>query len=414
MRKMSGGKRWLVLVGFLSVPVAVAADAPAPLLKNGHPVDWLFVFKFNAKAFPGCGEGVTRVCTFGGKVQDYKAFGQQFAFASSEKPKLQFGAGCAGGTASDPLGATFDQVYNGSYFYVVWNDQFYDDPKIKGCTQQCGSPWGHSKGLLAWNAAGEGMVMQVSTPSWPASGNKKSARKDGNTLGCVDDNDVEVSQHFFALKLTKSDLVKVLCALQNASVVTDPKNAQIVKNGGPADVQKLVKALGVRSKSTAALRDELSTGVELISKPSALQVPPWQMVSSFLKGASLRTATWWARPQIYSTTDTSKIACWSNTLGKPGAVEIAMSGTWEDKAIGLTGGVGPNFNHAKIGVSTSGTERYSIFGDMNQQGTIDGDNCASSQNGRGGLFYVVNDTSLAESVAGLIKGDTAPTKAPSN
>ena len=80
--------------------------------------------------------------------------------------------------------------------------------------------------------------MQVSTPSWPASGNASFPRKsDGNTLGCVKDNDIQVSQHFFALRLSKDDLVQVLKALQNASIVTDTKNPQIVQNGGPSDVQ---------------------------------------------------------------------------------------------------------------------------------------------------------------------------------
>lgn len=393
---------------------SLAGDAPTPLVERGHPVDWLFVFKLNSKAFPECGAGATRECTFGGTVQDYKAFGQQFVYASSEHASLQQGEGCAGETASDPLGATFDQVYNGTYNYLIWNDQFYDDPKLKGCTKECGSPWGHSKGMLAWNNDGEGFVLQVSTPSWPASGNKKAPRKtDGNTLGCIKDNDVLVSQHFFAVKLTKDDLVKVLGALQNASIVTDAKNVQIVKNGGPADVQTLVKSLGVKSKATTALREELSTGVELIAKPSALHVPPWQMVSAFLKGVSLRTATWWAQPEIESTTASTKIGCWSNTLGKPGAVEIATTGEWDGQAFGLTGGSGPNFNHAKIGVSTTGAEHYAIFGDMNQQGTLSGDNCGSSQNGRGGLFYVIDNKELAESVAKLISGDSAPASAPS-
>jgi hypothetical protein len=403
----------LAIGSVILAPAGWAADAPAPLLKAGHPVDWWFVFKLNAKSFPGCGAGATRQCTFGGTVQDYQAFGQQFVYASSENGKLQQGGGCAGETAVDPLGATFDQVYNGGYNYLLWNDQFYGDPKIKGCSPNCDSPWGHSKGMLAWNDAGEGFVLQVSTPSWPASGNKKSPRKLGNTLGCVSgDNDVEVSQHFFALKLTKDDLVKVLGGLQNASVATDPKNVQIAKNGGPADVQALVKSLGVLSKAKTALREELSSGVELISKPSALNVPPWQMVSSFLKGVSLRAATWWAVPQIYSTAADTKIACWSNTLGKPGAVEIATTGQWAGQSIGLTGGLGADFNHAKIGVSTSGTEHYAIFGDMNQQGALSGADCASSQNGRGGLFYAIDNQELSDSLASLIKGDSAPTKAP--
>lgn len=47
------------------------------------------------------------------------------------------------------------------------------------------------------------------------------------------DNDILVSQHFFALKLTKDDVLKVLTGLENASVVTDAANPQIVKNAGP-------------------------------------------------------------------------------------------------------------------------------------------------------------------------------------
>ena len=405
----------MVALGFVVLrPTGWAADAPAPLLKAGHAVDWWFVFKLNAKSFPACGAGAARQCTFGGTVQNYKAFGLQFAYASSENATLQQGGGCAGETAADPLGATFDQVYNGSYNYLIWNDQFYDDPKIQGCVKECGSPWGHSKGMLAWNDAGEGFVLQVSTPSWPASGNNKSPRKMGNTLGCVSgDDDVEVSQHFFALKLSKDDLVKVLGALANASVVTDPANAQIARIGGPADVQTLAKSLGVKSKATAALRVQLSGGVDLISKPSALNVPPWQMVSSLLNGVSLRTATWWEGPdEIPSTTSATKIACWSNTLGQPGAVEIATTGQWAGKAIGLTGGSGPDFNHAKIGVSTSGTAHYAIFGDMNQQGALSGPDCARSQNGRGGLFYVIDNLALSGGLANLIKGNSAPVKAP--
>jgi hypothetical protein len=380
-------------------------------LEKGHPVDWWFVFKFNAKVFPGCGDKAQRACPFGGEAQPY-TFGQQFAYASSENPSRKKGSGCVGGTMTDPLGATFDQVYNGSFHYLIWNDQFYDDPKIQGCTKECGSPWGHSKGMLAWNDAGEGFVLQVSTPSWPAAGSKEFPRKsDGNTLGCVTDDDVKVSQHFFSLKLSKDDLVKVLSALKNASVVTDPTNLQIVNNGGPAEVQSLVKNLGAKSRSTTATKNTLSTGVALISKPSALHVPPWQMVSAELGGVSLRAATWWAKPQIPSTTALTEVPCWDHSLGRAGAVEIATTGQWDGHVFGLKGGPGPDFNHAKMGVSTSGNGKFSIFGDMNQQGALSG-NCSSSQNGRGGLFYIVSDGTLFDGITALITGDTAPTGAP--
>jgi deoxyribonuclease II len=394
---------------------APSSGAPVPLLNAGHPVDWWFVFKFNSKAFPGCGGSATRTCPFGGSVQNYKApFGQQFVYASSESPSLQKGSGCVGDATADPIGATFDEVYNNNFHYVVWNDQFYDDPVIKGCTKECGAPWGHSKGMVAWNDAGEGFVLQVTTPSWPAAGSKESPRKkDGNTLGCVIDDDVEVSQHFFALKLSKDDLVTVLTALHNASVVTDPTNSQIVNNGGPADVQKLVQNLGTKSGGESITKNTLSSGVVLISKPSGLHVPPWQMVSAVLGGVSLRTATWWASPMIYTTTASTTIACWNDSLGKAGPVEIATTGQWDGTKFGLKGGLGPDFNHAKLGVSMSGGGHYSIFGDMNQQGTASGPNCASSQNGRGGLFYVVDNADLSNGLTSLISGDTALTGPPS-
>src|SRR5262249_26476913 len=145
-----------------------STDVPVPLLRKGHPVGWWFAFKFNSAVFPGCGGEAIRHCPFGGTPQDYSHFGQQFIYASSENPSLQQGSGCAGDTTDDPLGATFEEVYDGSFYYVTWNDQFYKDPIIAGCSDSCGSPWGHSKGIVVWNDRGEGLVSQVTTPSWPA------------------------------------------------------------------------------------------------------------------------------------------------------------------------------------------------------------------------------------------------------
>jgi hypothetical protein len=260
--------------------------------------------------------------------------------------------------------------------------------------------------MLAWNDQGEGFVMQVSTPSWPASGSKSFPRKDGNTLGCVTDNNVKVSQHFFALKLSKEDLIQILQALQNASVVTDPANRQIVANGGPPEVQDLVKQLGKRSVATTRTHVKLSSGVEIISKPSGEHVPPWQMVSATLNIVPLRAATWWEPPKIDTTTDTTHIGCWDGSLGTPGPVQIATTGAWDGVPIDLKGGPQPDSNHAKIGVSTDPGQPYAIFGDLNQQGTLSG-TCSSSQNGRGGTFYIVNNRALFESLSNLIKGETA-------
>ncbi|MCM0019620.1 MAG: hypothetical protein NBV67_06475 [Tagaea sp.] len=391
----------------------MARQSLQPLLKSGAPVDWWFAFKFNASTYPGDFSKEPNPGLFGGTPDDYRqGFCLSYAFASNANPALKLGKGSIGTSLADPLGATFAQVYDGECNYVIWNDQFYGDPIASQF-----APWGHSKGLLAWDDGGNGFVLQVSTPSWPGSGNKRYPRKtDGNTLGCIKDDDVEVSQHFFALKLNAADVGAILAGLANASVVTAPSKRQIVNNGGPARLQTLVKALGKKSASQKALVKTLSSGVRFIAKPSALHVPPWQMVSSLLGGVPLRAATWWAPPLIYSTDATTKIGCWSKSLTvKPGPVQIATTGTWARKSIGLTGGEGPQFNHAKLGVSMGGAKPLCVFGDMNQEGTLDGIEgekppCAASQNGRGGLFYVLPDKNLHASLSALLKGDSAPVR----
>jgi hypothetical protein len=387
-----------------------------------QPVDWLFAFKFNAASFPGCTEDgvppkVGSRGIFGGTVQKYpNGHSQQYVFATSARPTLAKGTGCLGATRQDPLGATFAQVYdNPGYNYVLWNDQFYNRP-----LPVLDHPWGHSKGLLAWNANGAGFVLQVSTPSWPASGSRAHPRQhDGNTLGCIKDDDIEVSQHFFALKLSRSDVATVLQALANASVVTKTSEPSLVQNGGPAEIQSLVRALGRLSPSAACTVQTLSSGVQVISKPTQLAAPPWQLVSAQLGGLPLRVATWWVNPNaIYSTPSGHLPQCWAPGLGKPGAVEIALSGNWRGTPLGLKGGPGKKFNHAKIGISTDAKRPISIFGDMNQQGALEPgadakvNLCTVHQNGRGGTFYVLRHSKLHASLTQLLRGDTAPTHAP--
>ncbi len=383
-----------------------------------QPVDWMFAFKFNTACFPGCSDdgvppppGTKGI--FGGVTDDYKSgHSQNYVFATSANPTLSRGVNCLGATLKDPLGATFAQVYNQpGYYYVVWNDQFYNNP-----IENHESPWGHSKGMAAWNDDGEGFVLQVSTPSWPASASRAQPRQnDGNTLGCINDDDIEVSQHFFAVKLTKDDLAAVLTALANASVATSQDQPSIFNNGGPTDIQVLAKALGKQSTSKQVITATLSSGVTLISKPSSIAVPPWQMVSAQLKSVNLRVASWWAKPEIYSTKAGEIPGCWGPGLGTPGAVEIATTGMWDGKEIGLTGGDGPNFNHAKIGISADPKNPMAIFGDMNQQGALSSgyayakQTCSSSQNGRGGTFYVLRDAAFFKSMTALLAGKSAPT-----
>lgn len=387
----------------------VASQTLAPLLANGQTADWWFVFKFNTKSFPQCANGARSACTFGGELSEEKS-SQQFIVASNRNPTLAAGTECLGDTDADPVGATFGNLYNGRYYYVLWNDQFYQRPEITGCRAACGAPWGHSKGVLGWDEQGNGFVMQVTTPSWPASGSNLFPRQsDGNTLGCIaSTNNLLVSQSFFSVRLSASDVVSVLRALRNASIVTDPTNKQLVNNGGPAEIQAQVKTLGARSASREVVKFQLSTGVGVLSKPSKLHVPPWQLVSAELGGVPLRVATWWANPAIDSTVASTRIDCWDDSVGKPGAVQIAITGSWNGIEFGLKGGPGPNFNHAKVGVSMDKLRNFVILGDMNQQGALSDTRCDRSQNGRGGLFFIVENAALAESVRELLRGDSAP------
>jgi hypothetical protein len=77
--------------------------------------------------------------------------------------------------------------------------------QCKLANDNCGGPWAHSEGMVAWNDAGEGFIMQVTTPDWPGSGSSEHPRDRGNTFGCTRDNNVGYSQSFFALKLSNRD-----------------------------------------------------------------------------------------------------------------------------------------------------------------------------------------------------------------
>ena len=145
--------------------------APSPMAGPNEPVDWMFAYKFNAGSFPGYLDADYKhqdgkaglPGRFGGTTKEYKGgMSQSYVFATNKDTTMKRGNGALGNSEVDPLSATFAQVYETEgYNYILWNDQFYDNPM-----KTEGSPFGHAKGMAAWNEAGEGFVLQVSTPSW--------------------------------------------------------------------------------------------------------------------------------------------------------------------------------------------------------------------------------------------------------
>ena len=164
----------IVLVGGNFLAPAVPATAqpitqpvpPVPLLNATQSADWIFVYKFNASSFPTTGQ--LHACLFGGTPSTNKS-SQAWAVASTSFPGLVGGAGLIGTSLDDPVGATFNQIYHSRLNFIVWNDQFYGDPRLS-CGANCTGRWGHSKGILAWDDAGNGLILQVSTPDRPGAG----------------------------------------------------------------------------------------------------------------------------------------------------------------------------------------------------------------------------------------------------
>lgn len=106
-------------------------------------------------------------------------------------------------------------------------------------------------------------------------------------------------------------------------------------------------------------------------------------------------------PVIEPTTGTTPIGCWNPQLRKAGAAEIATSRSWGGTTFRLKDGLSSNANHAKIGVSIGDSTDDTVFGDLNQQGALSG-KCGSSQNGSGGLFYIVNGHVLVNGIRSLL------------
>ena len=114
--KPSSPRSLVIVICILALHHLVSAATPlGPLLAAHKPVDWWFVFKFNAATFPGDESMEPAPTIFGGTPTNYHGgFCLAYAYASSADSTLRMGTNYIGLSLNDPLGATFDQIYHGT------------------------------------------------------------------------------------------------------------------------------------------------------------------------------------------------------------------------------------------------------------------------------------------------------------
>jgi len=143
--------------------------------------------------------------------------------------------------------------------------------------------------VLAWNDDGDGVVLQVTTLG-VAGLRQQEVHAQERQYARLHQAAEQCSERAALLlrEAQQDDVVHMLDALENSSVVTDVMPGGARHNGGPQEIKDRVKVLGQKSDSTEVKQFKLSTGILLVSKPSALHVPPWQMLSSVLDSVDLK------------------------------------------------------------------------------------------------------------------------------
>ena len=341
----------------------------APLDGKGNPVDWWFLVKLPQGATSVCSGCASPACP---SWQGSRSGGVCYWYADSNNPTLRFysdlGFDCLSGT-NNPVTQTLNQMKGRSY--IIWNDQGSKTSK-PGTYPDKGAPIAHSKGAAAFGGS-TGFIMNVSTPNFPD--------PDLYTLGCQEDDNVEVSQHFFAFSVNKSGMSSWAAAVANAQLSVISQNNWIF-----ADT-----TVGGHS-TTANLLTLQNLPVRLIVKGSKDFFIPWDYVTNSL-GSSVKALTWYASPTTPPIGTGSTMNCLYQSPARFD-VDVVRSLQTPDGSFSWCGQgeASPTCNHAKIGVGI-GTG-WVVAGSMNMQGNIDSTGCESSQMGRGGDFYGFQSPSL--------------------
>jgi hypothetical protein len=348
-----------------------------PLDGNGNPVDWFFCLKFPEGM--GC-DCKSASCTH---WDDKKSKGLCYLYADSNNPIVRLnsdiGYGCLNET-NNPVTQTLQQLTSDAS-YVIWNDQGKLTSQ-NGSYKDCGAPHAHSKGA-AGIISNTGFIMNCSTPYFPD--------PDNFLLGCQDDDNAELSQHFFCFSVGSSDFSKWASTVANAKLCTLVTN----KWDNYTDVTSGGKS------STVSLKTLNGIDINMMVKGSEDFFIPWTFVADTV-GEDLSVLSFYGSPYTPPVCAGAKDAkCTYNDTPKQ-SITIVNSLGYKSYSWCGHGGPQNTSNHAKIAIGSSPSDLV-ICGSMNMQGTP-ATGCKSSQMGRGGDFYAIHNKTLWSGLDGVFQG----------
>jgi len=300
----------------------------------------------------------------------------------------------------------------------------------------CSSPYGHSKGALAYEESGTGFFLQGTTPNWPDPSQKSTY----TPLGCQLDSNTDLSQSFLGLTLDADTFSEMAPYIEAARLCSTGTTS--CRNGSAGhmidfnctseqtraeDWSILDTAFSGTSTSdmhSSTYSGTTSGGVDfkLIAKAEADAIPPWLLVASEL-GVDLGVSSWldfnYGFASLCSGDDyssaTNQMCLVSDDLGislneNGGAVqsvENALAASFEINGVDLAWALWGEFtsiaSHAKFAIASEFDNPWFVSGDENNQGWSCSTSCSGSQSGRGGLFFALNNSEVHASIYDMLK-----------
>ncbi|CAK4090154.1 unnamed protein product [Aphanomyces euteiches] len=439
-----------VLVGSILLLGQGALGELFALDGQGNPVSWWFVLKLPWQTRNAKGEYIDTPCdcprpdcsNVNVEIQDERKFGLCYLYADANNSTLRYfrdvGFDCLGQGGNDPVSQTLRAGKNATY-WAYFNDQYNGIAEKQDKKRTCSADDGfnaHAKGAVAFEADTGGFILQTSTPNFPDPTIASSDEQDDFVrLGCQHDNNVEYSQHLFAMSVGSDGIDLVgnawhsarLCSANHYDDMVEMLASPALRqNKEHAVADALVNAEAVEKPSinvTFTTKGSRKVSISAVVKNKQSEVPPWAMVASAFE-SDLSVASWWDEGYGIPTLcdgdkydSTPHNFCLTNNpiaLRQDGTFPYNVENLMEASLTlpsksklswSLRGGRVRDGNHGKWALATprhGQSSGLSIFGDMNMEGYPCSKTCSGSQGGRGGSFYGIQDADLHKSLVELI------------